>query len=205
MKLLALYLRARLLGHALLCLTATSAVGAVGTRWMLTAPVIGENNASALVPAMLFLPLASAAVVGVSTQSPFRELERTAPRSTGVLRFAHLGGPLLFAAVTLCALGAGWDHPQSELTLLRNLCGFVGLALLAAPVLGSRLSWVVPFCFGALALLRGALAPGEFAWWAWPLRPGGDEISMFLAALLLVTGLVSVCSYGGFERPGEAE
>ncbi len=93
----------------------------------------GEMPEVVLVPVLLFVPLAAACVIGVSTRSPFGDLEQTSARSLLALRFPHLAGLLVWGALALFLAATAWRLPQAELILARTLLGLVILAFLAAP------------------------------------------------------------------------
>lgn len=204
MRLLHLYMRSRRAEAAAIGLASVAAIGWVWGNIALEAP-FAEASGGALVPVRLFVPLASALVIGVSTYSPWGEAEGAASKALPALRFAHLSLLLLCAALTLLVVAVDWEASYAPLVLARNLAGFAGLALLAAPVIGSRLSWALPFAHGALALLRGATSPEQFAWWAWEMQPGSDLLAAATAGVLLAMGLGSFCVLGPKESPGEAE
>lgn len=176
---------------------------------MISRPEFGVGSGS-LRLLLVFTPLAVASVVGTGAGSPFGEAERTAARPLSPLRFGHLAGLLLCAAMLLVVVllsfdleGALLDQPLPA--LFRNLMGLCGMALLTARLLGARLSWTVPLAFVMIAYLRARLPDDTFAAWAWQMQPGWDGVSWVVAAVLIVAGLVVVCLYGARETVGEPE
>jgi hypothetical protein len=89
--------------------------------------------------------------------------------------------------------------------LLRNLVGFAGLVLLAARIVGARLSWVPPLAFDFFAWLTARKPDDTYEPWAWPLQPGTDALSWIVALILLASGFGVVCLTGTREPPGEVE
>ncbi len=205
MRLFSLYLRSRRAGFAAVSLIAVAVFGWIGADWMLQLPQFGGASGYALIPAILLMPILSGCAIALTTPSPFGETERAVSRSLPALRLLHLGGLLLWAALTLAVVARHWAHPASELMLARNLAGFTGLALLGAWLLGGRLSWVIPIAYGGVVTLTGRDAPNQFAWWAWSIRPGDDALAAFLAMAALVVGLAAVSLMGPRERVGDVE
>ena len=198
MRLWCLYLRSRLAGWAALALAAT---GGLTGLWLTRL----EGPGAPLQLLLVVMPLAGAVVIGASTRAPFGELEATASRPLPVLRLGHLAGLLALGAVALSAAVRAWGVANIEEQVLRNLAGFAGLALVTAPLLGSRLSWVAPLVYGVLAFWVGASGPNGYAPWAWPLQPGGDDIALRTALALLAAGLTGAVLLGARERAEEGE
>jgi hypothetical protein len=205
MKLFTLYLRSRRAGFAAVSLIAVAILGWIGADWMLQLPQFGGASGHSLIPAILLMPILSGCVIALTTPSPFGETERTGSRSLPALRLLHLGGLLLWAAMTFVFVARQWAHPAAELMLARNLAGFTGLALLGARLLGGRLSWVLPIAFGGVVTLTGRDGAGQFAWWAWSIRPGEDALAALLALVALIAGLAAVSLLGPRERVGDVE
>lgn len=180
MRLTMLYLRSRLAGYTAAVLVAIAAVTWVWAWWSGSAAA-----AQTLLP--LAMPLAAAGAIGASTGSPFGEGEVTGSRPLGPLRFWHLMGLLAVAMVVLALAATRWSVSDGAWTLLRNLAGFTGLALLTARVLGSGLSWVVPLGYAVLSLL--APQPVSAAAWAWPMQAAADQGAAAFALALLLAGV----------------
>ncbi len=79
----------------------------------------------------------------------------------------------------------------------------------STPHLGAGLgycrSWVLPIAFGGVVTLTGRDGLGQFAWWAWSIRPGEDALVALLALAALFVGLAAVSLLGPRERMGEVE
>jgi hypothetical protein len=188
-----LFLRSRRAGHTAVALAAVAALGWLAADWPLGAT---RASASALFRVLFHVSLAAAMVIGVSTHAPFGEMERTASRSLPALRFGHLAILLVWSLATLDLLTLGRDQPHAWLMPCRNLAGFTGMALLAARILGSRLSWVVPFGYAVIVRLTGAEGPAELAVWVWPLQPPADGAALASALGLLGAGLAAGVRFG---------
>ena len=204
MRLAQLYMRSRVTGPVVVCIGGVALIAWLWSRTYLQVPV-GQGNESASVPLLFFIPLASAAVIGVSAGSPFGEVEHVASRSLPALRFCHLLGLLTWATTTLVLAAHGWEQPHVELVLTRNLLGFAGIALLGGCVFGCSLSWVLPFAFAALAFRLGMPAPNAVALWAWPLQPPENGVALAVALLLGAAGLSLISLYGGRRSRSEAD
>lgn len=188
MRLAGLYLRSRLAGRALALLAAIAALTWLWVWWSGSATITVT-----LLP--LTMPLAAAAVIGAGTGGPFGESEGTASRPLAPLRTGHLAGLLVVAALTLALAVTWWNVPEGAWTLVRNLAGFSGLALLTSRALGSGLCWIVPLGYAVLSLLSPAA--GTVPAWAWSMRAGADREAMAIAAILLLAGLALVARWGG--------
>ena len=194
MRLITLYLRARLAGRAVLVLAAVALATWLWALWTGT-----ESITVTLLP--LTMPLAAAAIIGTSTGSPFGESERTASRPLALLRAGHLSGLLGVAILALALAALPWGVADGGWLLVRNLAGFTGLALLTARVLGSGLSWAVPLGYAVLALL--AAEAEQRPAWAWAARAATDRAAAVIAAALLLAGLALIARFGARDRLGE--
>lgn len=178
--------------------------------WVLSIPGVGAKS-EPFVYIQVLAPMLVACMVGASAYSPFGETERTTARPLPPLRFGHLAGLTSCAAVALILVVLAWklggeNQSRMVLTLLRNLAGFSGLALLAAWIVGGRLAWVLPLVYAMYALIRGLKPDGtEWARWAWPMRPLSDDLSWTVSLVLLVVGFVVICTYGGRQIRQDSE
>jgi len=185
-------LRSRRVDLSLLCLVGVGIVAYWLARTNFFMPIVIDGKAIPL-NALFIIPLASAVVVGTSMYSPFGEIEQVVSRPLADFRFVHLIGLFAWSIATLAFSAVVWRQEYAELVVLRNLIGFTGLALLSVPFLGSRLSWVIPFIFGMLALRIGMIEADIVAWWAWPYHPAQSSIAAVLALALLVVGILCAC------------
>lgn len=205
-----LYLRSRSAAYAAGCILGVALCAWGLGSWVLSIPGVGVKSMP-FVYIQVFAPVLAACAIGTSAYSPFGETERTTARPLPPLRFGHLAGLILWAAFALVLVALAWkldadDQSRTVLKLLRNLGGLSGLTLLAACLVGGRLSWVLPLVFSAYALMRGLRPDGvEWARWAWPMRPVADDLSWTISLVLLAAGLAVVCLFGGRESAQNSE
>jgi len=179
MMLTVLYLRSRQAPMAVLAVALVTVCSYVFLRWY-------DDEAEALHVALILGPLAAACVVGAGVHSPFGEVERATSFPLARLRSAHLGGLLVGGAVALAIVVARWQEQDAPLAMARNVAGLGGLALLAASIVGARLSWVAPMVLGMATLFAPVAAT---PWWAWPAMSGGRDAAWVVAIVLLLVGL----------------
>jgi len=132
----------------------------------------------------LTIEAAAAAVIGVTTRSPFGEAERATGRW---LPFLRLG--------TCLALAGG------TVGMLRDLAGFTGIALLTAVLLGGALSWAGPIAY--LGVTVPALSSGWTTPWVWPARPPHDHGAAICAAMVFGAGLALISLRGARDSTRE--
>lgn len=175
MTLTFLYLRTRRTGYAL---AALAVVALTGWLWQ----VLSRNSTGSSTFLHTFAPLAAATIIGASLYTPMGELEATASRVLLPLRLKHLLLLLIFAALSFAILDS------MPVLLIRNLAGFTGLTLVSARIVGSSFAWIVPLCYGTLALLVG-----HDARWAWSMHvaPNGEAAVIAVALLLLGLGIIA--------------
>lgn len=170
-RLVVLYARGRRVGWCLALI-----VMAAGIRWLVRIPATGPGVFATLL--RLVLPITAAVVVATALAGPFGLVERSASTRLPWLRCGQVLATTLVAAGAFALTGAS----------MRDLAGFVGLALLAGAALGPARCWIVPLGY-ALAC-AGEVVLGEQPWWAWPLRAAGDTGALAMAMVLLVAGVV---------------
>lgn len=167
-------------------LPALVAVGAFALALRLTAHWLHTPGAwTRTVP--LITVLGAAAVIGVTTWNPLGEVEGTAGHHLPGLRFGTVLLTVATAAIVFGAAAAGSAVPGGSTTLLRQLAGLTGIALLSAALLGARQSWTVPLVY-TLVCAR-AFDLGWASLWVWPTRTGPDTAATAVAAGLLAAGL----------------
>lgn len=186
MRLPGLYLLSRRASWALLVLTILALATSTYTGALIFAGVAVEDWA--LIPTMIAVAPAVGSVVGVSTHSPFGDVERTVARPIYTLRAEHLGGLILCAVLLFTAVLSAFDlrdaFPEYPLLAFpRNVLGYAGIALIGARLMGARISWLLPFV--AIA------AP--FPWTLWS---GTDTFSWLIALSLFAIGFIVVCLRG---------
>jgi hypothetical protein len=159
----------------------------------------GSGVAARQIP--LLIEAAAAAVIGMTSRSPFGEPEHATGRW---LPFLRLGTAAALTAVAFGVLAAGSAAAHLDygyLALLRDLAGMTGIALLAAALAGGGLSWVGPLAFWMVA----AYAVGA-AWatpWIWPGRPPQDRGAALCAALVFAVGAVVITVRGARDSAHE--
>jgi hypothetical protein len=140
----------------------------------------------------------AAAVLVVTTHSPFGEPERTASRWLPSLR---LGTALAMTGVAIGILQLGVTGVSLDggvLVLARNVLGVTGIGLLSSLVTGGLLAWILPMgyiAFAEYALLQSWTSP-----WTWPVRPPDDRGAWLCACLVFVIGLAAVTIRGARTR-----
>jgi hypothetical protein len=147
---------------------------------------------------LMLITLAAASVMAGATRSPFGDPERAASSPMSILRLTHL--LTMIAAATAFVAVSGWTatYGISLVTILRNLAGFTGIALITAAVLGPHLSWTVPM--GYVMYCGGQLDIQASSPWSWPLLPAGDLTATAITIALLITGIAAVSIAGARDR-----
>ncbi len=158
----------------------------------------------------LQLPLAfetaCAAVIAVTTTSPFGEPERATGRW---LPFLRLGVALTLtaaAAGALASAGIGAHLAGGSLDVLRNVAGLTGIGLLCAAVLGGALAWIGPAAYmiiAVYALYTQWHGPALTTPWIWPARPPHDVGAAICAGLVFAAGMVAITVRGARDRNGD--
>lgn len=144
-------------------------------------------------PLALFIPvvIAIALVSGLSAGDP--QLEAVAARPLQRID-AAFGAVVAFAALAMYALvwlafGDAWSI--FPLAAGRNATGYIGLVLLARPLVGSRLAGLLPVAVAIGVAVIGSHADGTPRWWAWPLAEARDGFSWLAALGMLLLGLAA--------------
>jgi hypothetical protein len=186
-RLVRLHLASRRVLTCLLALIACAVALRVALHW-----IPGSGVASRQLP--LTIEAGAAAVIGVTTRSPFGEPERATGRW---LPFLRLGATMAVAGAAVGALAAGSASahlPGGTLGMLRDLAGLTGIALLAAALLGGALAWVGPLAY--LVVTLHALGAAWTTPWSWPARPPGDLGAALCAALVFAAGVAVITARG---------
>ena len=187
LRLVRLYAASRRVLTFLLVLAACAVALRVALHWLPRNGVFSRQ-----IP--LIIEAGIAAVIGVTSDSPFGEPERAAGRWLPYLRLAAALA-LTAAAVGALAAGSASQHLDGgTLGLLRDLAGFIGLGFLTGAVLGGALAWIGPI--GYLAIALPALAGQWTTPWLWPDRPPHDRGAAICAGLAFAAGLTVVTVRG---------
>jgi hypothetical protein len=200
-RLLWLHLRSRRVSSALIALLACGVVlwAALAYHWW-----YGAGNAADELPNLL--EACAAAIVGVTTHSPFGEPERATGRWLSFLRPALILA-LCGTAIGFLALGAAVSYdPQAGVGLVngmlpvaRNLLGFTGVALLFSLAIGGLLSWIGPLAYILICQCAAIANYSEPLTWA--TRPPADRGGWIAATLVFAVGLVAFTIRGPRVRP----
>jgi hypothetical protein len=178
-RLLTLYLRGRRVGAVVAVVCASVVLRGILAPWT------SDGGPFAVLLSFAVTIVAATAVAG-GLAGPFGEVERPAGGLLPALRGSQLVGTSLIAGVG-CAVAVA-VRDQSVAGSLRDLAGFVGIALLTGLVFGADRCWSVPLGFALVC--AGEVDLHQYPVWAWPVRPVTDTASVVIAALLLVLGVV---------------
>jgi len=140
----------------------------------------------------------AAAVLVITTHSPFGEPERTASRWLPYLR---LGTVLLMTGLAIGVLQlavTGASLNEGILVLARNVLGVTGIGLLSWLFTGGLLAWILPM--GYLAFAEYALLESWTSPWTWPVRPPDDRGAWLCACLAYAVGLAAFTIHGARTR-----
>jgi hypothetical protein len=196
-----LHLRSRRVPSALAAVLACGIVlwAALKYHWW-----YGSGNSSAELPTLL--EGCAAAVIAVTTHSPFGEPERATGRWLPFLRPVLILA-LCGAAIGSLALGAavafdpktGTGLVDGVLPVARNLLGFTGVGLLCSLVAGGLLSWVGPLAFVGICQCAAIANYSEPITWA--ARPPADRGGWIAAMVVFAIGLAAFTIRGPRIRP----
>ena len=194
LRLVRLHAASRRVLICLLVLVACAAALRTALHWLPHTGVLSRQ-----IP--LIIEAGAAAVIGVTTRSPFGEPERATGRWLPWLRLA-LPVALTGAAVGALAAGSASAHlAYGSVGLLRDTAGFTGIALLAAAVLGGALSWIGPIAY--LGVTLPALSGGWTTPWIWSARPPHDHGAAICAALVFAAGVAVITARGARDSTRE--
>jgi len=148
----------------------------------------------------------AAAIIVVTTHSPFGEPEQATGRWLPVLRLA-VALALCGAAIGFLAAGAalssdpkaGVGLVDGMLPVARNLLGFTGIGLLLSLAVGGLLSWIGPLAYVAICQLAAIAKYSEPLTWA--SRPPADRGGWIAAMVVLAAGLAAITLRGPRIRP----
>ncbi|PSK92999.1 hypothetical protein CLV30_13126 [Haloactinopolyspora alba] len=119
---------------------------------------------------VVLAPVLAAALVSVSLAGADDELERSTAWRWRRIRTVHvtIATVVCSAALTLTAL---WEPARyGAYELVRNTVACVGMAAVAACVLGAGLAWVPVLGYAAVVFVVGGTPAPDSAWWTWPVQ-----------------------------------
>lgn len=187
-----LYVRSRGVPVALLAVAAVSLLAARAAVYLVGLP---QFDGMARLPVAVAAALGGAIVLAATLHSPTPELEATCPTRWRAWQGAHvvlltvMGAALLIPALPFTTYGAG--------VLLRGLVGLLGLALLAAPVVGPRLAWTLPCAYAATVYLSAGAGDAALrSVWAFQQQPAGSTAAWLTALILGAVGLLAWTAVG---------
>ncbi len=194
LRLARLHAASRRIPAALGLLAALGALlwAALNGRWATT----GGPAAQEVFP--LVIETGAAALIAVTTYSPFGEPERATGRWLPWLRLAAAVVLTAAAAGALAAGATGGVLPGGTLAMLRNLAGMSGIGLLSAAALGGAFGWTGPMAYWLIT--ETALAAGWTTPWVWPARPAHDAGAALCAVLVFAAGAAVIAVRGGRDR-----
>jgi hypothetical protein len=140
-----------------------------------------------------------AAIIALTTASPFGEPERATGRWLPYLRLGTAVALTAVAAVALAATGTGTHLAGGGASVLRNVVGLTGIGLLCAAVLGGGLAWAGPATYLVVAvygLYTQWHGPAVTTPWIWPARPPHDTGASICAGLVFAAGLAAITLRG---------
>ncbi|MFG2040452.1 hypothetical protein [Dactylosporangium sp. NPDC048998] len=157
---------------------------------------------SLLVPVAfaLLLPLVPIIFLWYGIDRSSGDLDATAVRAMAVRDLSVAATMVLATAATVGVTSAAgwWDLGPGY---LRNLIGCLGLALIVAPLTGSRFAVLVPVAAVIISALFGTGNGGLVRWWAWPIADARAHLAFIEALLLMVLGVaVAFCVDGRTRR-----
>lgn len=147
-------------------------------------------------------PLLAATLIGASLHAPSDELDRTAVRPWWPRRLVHLLAlsALPCTLLPLAVLRDGLGPAAAAAAVIRDLLGCVGVAAIAAVVVGARLSWLPAFCcVGAVLLASGRMRGRTVTVGVWPAQPGQEAGAWLAAGAVFVLGTALYAARG--SRP----
>jgi hypothetical protein len=178
-----LHLRSRRVPAGILALGVCGAVLRAALHWHWT---FASGPYAQQIP--MIIEAGAAAMIAVTTHSPFGETERATGRWLPYLRLLTAVG-LTGLAIGLLQLGVlGEGLNEGVLVLARNVIGITGTGLLCSLVTGGLLAWTLPM--GYMAFCQYALLEGWTAPWTWPVRPPADRGAWTAAGVVFAVGLI---------------
>jgi hypothetical protein len=146
----------------------------------------------------MIIEAGAAAVIAVTSDSPFGEGERATGRWLPYLRLGTALGLTGLAIGMLQLSVTGVSLNEGVLVLARSVLGMTGVGLLTSLVTGGLLAWTLPL--GYLAFAQYALLEAWQSPWMWPVRPPGDRGAWIWACAVFAAGLLVFMGRGARTR-----
>jgi hypothetical protein len=155
---------------------------------------------------VMLLEACAAAIIVLTTHSPFGETEKATGRWLPVLRFAVILalcgaaiGLLAAAAAAAYDPGAGAYLADGLLPVVRNTLGFTAVGLLLSLYSGGLLAWIGPLAWQGVCQLAIIANYSEPVTWA--ARPADDRGGWIAAMAVFAVGLAAYTVRGPRVRP----
>ncbi len=192
------YLAARRLGTVLVAVAVITILTVAWAGVPLPVPHLG-GGVTLGVPAALLLPAGTAVAVVAAFAGAGAHVEGAAARRLPALDRALCCVLVAAAAGVLLVVAVVWHQPLLAAGG-RNLAGFVGIGLIARPLLGPRAAPAAPV---AAALLVGVFGQAtDPSVWFWPLRAAGDVFAGAAAGATALLGAAWGLGHLATVRPG---
>jgi hypothetical protein len=188
---------ARRTGPLAVVIVILAVLAPLGSVWLLGPAQPGNLN----FPFVLAVPAILAALVGALSGTPAWMLDRGASRRLWAFRILSLAIPvvLIVCGSLIDTLGEGSEF--GPIAGLRNSLGFLGLSLIAAVLLGPKLSWTVPLLWIGVPPFfffdRSADPVGIFTFYA---QPASQSNSLIFAVAVFIVGFIAVVAYAPRDR-----
>ncbi|MBW4095183.1 MAG: hypothetical protein HIU81_07280 [Acidobacteria bacterium] len=144
-------------------------------------PSLGSASPFASIRLYAILPLAGALAVAHSLDAGQRPGYISASRRTAGLDYAINLTPIIITCLVSVPMTALGSTIAPE--LIRNIFGFIGLQMIAAPFFGSRTQSFVPVAYVFIAALFGRDSGAVATFWAWPL--GNTDLKYWYLPLFI--------------------
>ncbi|MEU0056027.1 hypothetical protein [Streptomyces sp. NPDC006334] len=141
------------------------------------------------VPLAAVVPVVHAVVLATTTFSPMADLEHTAAQPMRRHRVVHMTVVLLYATLLAVLPMVAGASAGVTAAAVRNVAGYLGLAMIGARVFGSGLAWLPPLAMFGPTLLAGVRWDNAPEPWAWSIHGPHSVPAAVTAAALCAVGL----------------
>lgn len=142
------------------------------------------------VPLAAAVPVVHAVVLATTTFSPMADLEHTAAQPMHRHRAVHMTAVLLYATLLAVLPMAAGASAGVTVAAVRNVAGYLGLAMIGARLFGSGLAWLPPLAMFGPTLLAGVRWDNTPEPWAWSIHGPHSVPAAVTATVLCAVGLV---------------
>lgn len=141
------------------------------------------------VPLAAVVPVVHAVVLATTTFSPMADLEHTAAQPMRRHRTVQMTIVLLYATLLAVLPMAAGASVEVTVAAVRNVAGYLGLAMIGARLFGSGLAWLPPLAMFGPTLLAGVRWDNTPEPWAWSIHGAHSVPAAVTAAVLCAVGL----------------